>query len=144
LSTNGKKIDVGCGERPHVGYNTYTDIYQPNTSIEGNFVLCSMENMPFADKEFAYSRCHHVIEHVSNPDCACKELIRVSKKGTLWFPTPQAELLFGRGDHRWFIFVENNKLLFVARRFRPYSIKISCEKSVEFPWEGGFEWEVVY
>jgi len=138
-----KRIDIGCGEKPQVCFDVYTDIYQPKVEVPGKFVLCSVESMPFQDDEFSYSRCHHVIEHTSNPDRACRELIRISKAGTLWFPTPQAELLFGRADHRWFVFVERGKLLFVAKRFASYKIKCACLKSIEFLWEKRFSWEIV-
>jgi ubiquinone/menaquinone biosynthesis C-methylase UbiE len=138
------KIDVGCGERPAQGFDIYTDVYTPKAVIPGNFYLCSMEKMPFIDKQFEYARCHHVIEHTADPDKSCRELIRIAKSGTLWFPTPQAEILFGRADHRWFVFIENKtKLLFVARRFRPYGVKIKTHLEQRFDWKDTFEWTVV-
>jgi len=137
------QVEVGCGGIPAAGYDVYTDVYTPDVEIPGKFVLCAMENMPFGDKEFEYSRCHHVIEHTSNPDRALAELVRISRKGTLWFPTPQAELLFGRADHRWFVFVEGPKLVIVARRFSPYQVKAAVKKDVRFDWEGNIQWQVI-
>jgi SAM-dependent methyltransferase len=105
-----------------------------------------MENMPFKDKEFDYARCHHVIEHTNDPGLACSELIRIAEGGILSFPTPQAELMFGRRDHNWFVFVDRGRLLFVRKRNPSLGIEhrlTGCELNVDFKWEGSFKFQVV-
>jgi SAM-dependent methyltransferase len=144
----GKKIDIGSGDgrRPAPGYDVYTDVFLPRTPMPGKFVMCGMESMPFADKEFDYARCHHVLEHTIDPDAACSELVRIAKRGKLSFPTAQAEIMFGRSDHNWFVFVDRRRLLIVKKRYPSYGVarKISgCELNVDFEWEGSFEWQVV-
>jgi ubiquinone/menaquinone biosynthesis C-methylase UbiE len=105
-----------------------------------------MEAMPFKDKEFDYARCHHVIEHTQDPDKACRELIRIAKEGILSFPPPQAEMMFGRKDHHWFVFVDRGRLLFVKKRHSSYGVarKVTgCELNVDFRWKDSFQWQVV-
>lgn len=137
------KIDIGCGERPRLGYDVYTDIYTPNVKVNGKFVICNMESMPFNDKEFDYARCHHVIEHTDDPDKACRELIRIAKAGVLYFPTPQAEMLFGKGEHNWFVFQDQLGLIFVAKRLPSYGIEMMCTKGAVFNWINNFVWVVI-
>jgi SAM-dependent methyltransferase len=142
------KIDIGSGDgkRPAKGYDVYTDIFVPRTPMPGKFVLCPMEKMPFKDKEFDYARCHHVIEHTNDPGLACSELIRIAKAGILSFPTPQAELMFGRRDHNWLEVVDRGRLLFVRKRNPSLGIErrlTGCELNVDFKWEGGFKWQMV-
>ena len=144
-----KKIDVACGgtlRRCAPGYDMYCDIVEPELGLPGPYVRCSMENMPFADKEFDFARCHHGIEHTTDPDKACSELVRIAKAGILSFPPPQAELLFGRADHRWFCFVDRGRLLFVKKRHASYGVArrvTNCQLNVNFNWTDTFEWQVV-
>jgi len=142
-----KRIDVGSGggRRPAPGYDMYTDINMP-AEPPSPFVQCPMEMMPFKDKEFDYARCHHVIEHTNDPGLACSELIRIAKAGILSFPTPQAELMFGRKDHNWFVFVDRGRLLFVRKRNPSLGIErrlTGCELNVDFKWENDFKWQMV-
>ncbi len=142
------KIDIGSGDgkRPAKGYDVYTDVFLPRTPMPGKFVLCPMEKMPFKDKEFDYARCHHVIEHTEDPDKACSELVRIAKGGILSFPPAQAEIMFGRKEHRWFVFLDKGCLLFIAKRHPSYAVprkQTGCELNVDYHWEDNFEWQVV-
>lgn len=144
------KIDVGCGagpNRPAKGYDAYCDIHDPKLVTVRPYFQCAMEDMGcFKDKEFDFARCHHVLEHVSDPNRACAELIRIARAGLISFPTPQAEIQFGRKDHNWFIFIDRGRLLFLRKRNPSYDIPravTGCELNVNFPWEGSFQWQVV-
>lgn len=144
-----KTIDIGCGgtlRRAAPGYDVYTDIIDKSADFNGNYVRCAMENMPFHNKEFSYARCHHVLEHTDDPDRACSELVRIAQAGIISFPPPQAEIMFGRKDHRWFIFVDRRRLLIVKKRHPSYGVPrrdTGCELNVDFRWEGTFDWQVV-
>lgn len=144
------RIDVGCGagpKRPAPGYDAYCDIHEPKLVTVQPYFQCPMENMScFKDKEFDYSRCWHVLEHTNDANKACSELIRISKRGIIGFPTAQAEQLFGRKDHNFFVYVDRGRLLFVRKRYPCYGIPRAvtrCELGVTFEWEGGFDWQVV-
>lgn len=142
-------IDLGCGatrKRCAQGYDVYTDIVEPKETLPGVYVKCPMENMPFTDKEFDHARCHHVLEHVQDPNKACAELIRIAKAGIISFPPMQAEIQFGRKDHQWFVCIDKGRLLFIKKRHPSYGIPrrvTMCELNVNFEWEGRFQWQCV-
>ena len=146
-----KRIDVGCGsgKRPAAGYDVYCDIIEPRPGLvlPEPYYEYPMEDMRcFKDKEFDFARCHHVIEHVNDPDAACRELIRIARAGIISFPPPQAEMMFGRRDHNFFVFVDRGRLLFVKKRHASYGVPRAvtrCELNVNFEWEGFFDWQVV-
>ena len=121
-----QKIDCGCGHRPKPGFDVYTDVYaskevQNNPEVLNRFIKTPLEDMSmFEDKQFDYAWCHHVIEHVNDPEKACAELMRIAKEGELRFPTTQVELMCGRYDHKWAVFiVAPDHLLFISRYFTP-------------------------
>lgn len=145
-----KRIDVGSagGRRPAPGYDVYTDIFQPDRPPkDGKFIICPMEDMSiFADKEFDFARCHHVIEHVNDPEKACSELIRIAKAGAITFPTLQAEIMWGRPDHNWFVAIDRGRLYFITKQHPSYGTRKQfprCEWDVTFNWEGSFNWVIV-
>lgn len=153
-------IDVGCGHRPRPGYDVYTDVYMSkevmnNPEVKSKFVKAALEDMSmFKDKQFDFAWCHHVIEHTTDPDKACKELTRIAKEGVLYFPTPQVELMCGRYDHKWVVFkIAPDHLLFIQRYFRPpfrsragvpdgkgSLLKLEQEP---FCWKNTFKWTVI-
>lgn len=143
------QVDLGCGgtiKRAKPGFDVYTDIVEPQEGMPGKYVKCAMEAMPFGHKEFDYARCHHVIEHTTDPDAACHELTRIAKAGIISFPPMQAEIMFGRRDHNFFVVVDRGRLLFIRKRHESYGIPrgiTRCELNVNFEWEGSFEWQTV-
>ena len=145
------RIDIGSGgtlKRAAEGFDVYTDVNPAKEELPGRFVQTPAEDMSmFGDKEFAYARCHHVIEHVNDPDLACAEIIRIAERGTISFPPMQAEVMFGRRDHNWFVTIDRGRLLFIRKRHASYGIPravTKCELNVDFNWEDSFEWQTVY
>lgn len=145
-----RKIDIGCGsgpKRPAPGFDAYCDIHDPSVVTARPYYQCPMEDMHvFGNKEFDYARCHHVIEHVNDPNKACAELIRIAKGGIISFPTMQAELLFGRRDHNFFVTIDHGRLLFIRKRHPCYGVPRAvsgAELNVDFAWEGSFQWLVI-
>jgi hypothetical protein len=148
----GLCLDAGCGsgpKRPAPGFSAYCDVIarEPGVILPEPYFQCPLEDMKcFRNKEFDYARCWHVIEHTEDPDRACRELQRIARAGILAFPTPQAEHLFGRRDHNYYVYVDRGRLLFVRKRHPCYGIPralTGCELEVRFPWEGSFSWQVV-
>jgi len=144
------RINIGCGgtkRRAGTGYDVYTDINPAKEVLDGKFVQCAAEDMSvFADKEFDYAQCHHCIEHVVDPDLACAEIQRIAKAGRISFPPMQAEVMFGRRDHNWFVCIDRGRLLFIKKRHGSYGIPRNvtrCELNVNFDWTGTFDWQVV-
>ncbi len=85
--------------------------------------------MPFADNEFDFVYCRHVLEDLYNPFFACDEMSRVAKAGYIETPSPLAEICRGmnrtedggvaqwRGysHHRYFVWVEDEALNFIPK-----------------------------
>jgi SAM-dependent methyltransferase len=148
----GLCLDLGCGsgpKRPAKGYSAYCDVIQPRNGVvlPEPYWCVPMENLRvFDDKTFDWVRSHHSIEHCDDPDQACAEIQRVGKAGIISFPTMQAELMFGRQDHRWFVCIDRGRLLFIRKQHGSYNIPrqlTGCQLNVDFQWEGGFRWQVV-
>ena len=69
----------------------------------------------FKDKEFDYSICIQMIEHVDNPEAFLKEQMRIAKGGYLESPSIIGELLFPKQSHKWVILEIDNKLVFFEK-----------------------------
>jgi len=109
LPADARCLEVGPGSRrfwPRA--NVVIDVEDRGAADlpEGaEFHQCSVEAMPFPDGSFDYALCAHVLEHVEDPDAACRELARVATRGAIECPHPFKELLFGfeEHDHKWFV-----------------------------------------
>jgi hypothetical protein len=78
--------------------------------------------LPFADGEFDFVHCSHVIEHVENPGTACDEMTRVGTAGLLRCPSAMAEYLLGREYHRWIVLQRSGTLVFVEKTADEYAL----------------------
>ena len=88
------RLDVGCGDNPLGDVNV--DIYKKsNPQIRENkgfypvpykeipnFIIADAHYLPFPNATFRKTFCYSVLEHVSNPFKALKELLRVTN-GTI-------------------------------------------------------------
>jgi len=77
-------LDVGCGGDPQGDVNVdafphdrkqYFYEWQPKSV--SNFVLADAHYLPFRNKTFEKIVCSHVLEHLTNPLVALKEMARV-------------------------------------------------------------------
>lgn len=93
-----KVLDIGSGHIPFPLATHLADISIEDSSIgranvpfkhvDGKPVYeCSVEQTPFSDKEFDFVYCSHVLEHVHSPTNACRELMRIAKRGYIETPT---------------------------------------------------------
>lgn len=98
IQAGDKVLDIGSGHIPfplatHLADISTTDheIGRAGTPFKyvGNKPVyeCSVEAMPFKDKEFDFIYCSHVLEHSPDPEKACRELMRVSRRGYIETPT---------------------------------------------------------
>ncbi len=119
-------LDVGSG---HLPFPMATDLaeYAPEDNSYGRagqafnndaglpVTACSVEKMPFKDKEFDFVYCSHVLEHVTSPEKACQELMRVAKRGYLETPARVTDLFFNTArisNHHWNVQYRNHALHF--------------------------------
>lgn len=153
IDPSWRTLDAGCGsgpKRPARGFSAYCDIIKPGPGVilpEPYFCTPLEDLSCFKDKEFDFVRAHHCLEHVIDPDKACAEIIRVGKRGIISTPPAHACIMFGRADHRWLVFHDRDRLLFLEKWHRSLGIPRSvtqCQLNQNFIWEGSFRWQTVH
>jgi FkbM family methyltransferase len=121
-----KVLDIGSGNVPfrlatHLADLTTRDNQlgragAPFKYLDGKPVIqCDIARMPFADREFDFAYCSHVLEHVDDPTAACKELMRIAKRGFVETPSPGKDLWLDTiavSNHRWAVDRVGGKLVF--------------------------------
>ena len=126
LKPGDKVLDMGSGHIPFPKATVLADIALtddavgragvPFKHVDGKPVYeCSVESTPFADKEFDFVYCSHVLEHVDDPEAACRELMRIGKRGYIETPTRAKDLFFATAKishHKWAVSQENGVLIF--------------------------------
>jgi len=70
---------------------------------------------PFADKEFDYVVCSHVLEHVDDVDKFLSEVQRVAKKGYLEYPTVYYDYLYNFKVHTQFLMWRNGVIYWMPK-----------------------------
>jgi len=87
------------------------------------YVEAPVEQLPFADGEFHFVWCAQVLEHVADPEAACRELARVARRGFVEVPSRLGELTNGNPTHRWLVDMEGDTLVFHPRPFLEHPLK---------------------
>jgi SAM-dependent methyltransferase len=125
IKETDKVLDIGSGGHPFPLATHLADLYTGDTSHRADklavddrpLVVCDIENMPFSEKYFDFVYCSHVLEHVEHPAIACKELMRIGKRGYIETPTKTTDLMFNfprlKNHHKWHIELINNTLIFM-------------------------------
>lgn len=70
---------------------------------------------PFADGEFDYVICSHVIEHVEDVEAFCAEMFRVARRGYIEFPTIYYEYLYNFSVHVQLVNFESGELRYMPK-----------------------------
>lgn len=79
------------------------------------FIEADIADMPFSDQEFEFVYCAHVLEHVEDPLAACREIMRVGKRGYIETPTLGKDMLFAwnvPSMHKWHVVAIADTLCF--------------------------------
>jgi SAM-dependent methyltransferase len=114
-------LDIGCGGLPYPFATHLADLSLTDHSDRFGLAVplgdrpvfeCSVEQMPFDDYEFDFVYCAHVLEHTENPEAACRELMRVGRRGYIECPRSWAEYVFSAPAHRWLVDLECGVLVF--------------------------------
>ncbi|MGL5792857.1 MAG: class I SAM-dependent methyltransferase, partial [Waterburya sp.] len=120
-----KVLDIGSGGYPFPLATHLADFYEGMTTHRTEelkrdsrpFTVCSVDKTPFADKEFDFVYCSHVLEHVENPAKACEELMRIGKRGYIETPSKISDVMFNftkiPNHHKWHIQVLDNTMIFM-------------------------------
>ena len=120
-------LDVGGGHMPFSRANAIVekDLFEgghrdgkpiPVERIN-KYIVGDICSLPFKDKCFDFVFCSHVLEHVQDPAGACRELMRVAKRGYVETPRKWTEFYAGHPSHRWLVDLIDGKLHFERRRF---------------------------
>lgn len=120
-----KVLDIGSGGYPFPLATHLADLYEQETTHRMEnlvrdarpFTKCDVQNLPFADKEFDFIYCSHLLEHVPDPAKACEELMRVGKRGYIETPTKTSDIMFNflylEKHHKWHVNALDNTLVFM-------------------------------
>ncbi|GEO82180.1 glycosyltransferase family protein [Pararhodospirillum oryzae] len=120
-------LDIGSGHNPfplatHLADISLTDgtigrAGVPFRHVAGKPVFeVRVENTGFADKQFDFVYCSHVLEHSDDPAAACRELMRIGKRGYIETPSPGKDAFLASAltsNHRWKVSVQAGVLTFV-------------------------------
>ena len=125
IPDTAKVLEIGPGSIPFPRANAYVDFVDIPGLANFTKIDAATEKLPFADKEFDFIYCRHVLEDSWNPFNLCEEMSRVGKAGFIETPSPLAEL--GRGvdggsppfrgyhHHRWIIWAAGKELRFISK-----------------------------
>lgn len=120
-----KVLDIGSGGYPFPLATHLADLYEGSTTHRAEelkrdnrpLTCCSVEQTPFQDKEFDFVYCSHVLEHVSDPAKACREIMRIGKRGYIETPSKLSDVMFNftklHDHHKWHVQLLSNTLIFL-------------------------------
>lgn len=77
-------------------------------TVKGDLTL----PLPYGDREFDFVHCRLTLQKVSDPAAACRELMRVARRGFIEVPAYWSEYLVGQPSHLWLVNLENDVLVF--------------------------------
>lgn len=170
IAPGDRVLDIGGGSRPFARADVVTEAFlEENTHrsgvpVAGNvkYVECLAEELPFRDREFDLAIARHVFEHVTDPGRACREMMRVAKRGFIETPGYYNSYLSDYPAHRWIVYEEEGQLIFEKKKYTlnpfrnavrghyyadadhrfamDYTFRnLAC---TQFYWENNFEFEV--
>lgn len=119
-------LDMGSGHLPFPLATALADITltehgygrggTPFRHVDGKPVWeCSVESTPFADQQFDFVYCSHVLEHVASPETACRELMRIGRRGYIETPSKGKDLFLNSAlpsNHHWNVELIHGVLVF--------------------------------
>ncbi len=107
-----KVLEVGPGANPHPRSDVFLELrfeddnerinqygHRRPLRTEKPVVFYDGESFPFADREFDYVICSHVMEHVPDVQAFASELFRVARRGYVEYPLAYYELLYNVKAH---------------------------------------------
>ena len=122
LKPGDRVLDVGAGSDPFPHATHLADLFLEACEHRHSgvvtdarpFTLATVLALPFPDKYFDFVYCVHTLEHVDDPLQACRELMRVGRRGYIETPTLAKDMLFSwaKGQHLWHVIAIGNELCF--------------------------------
>jgi len=122
IESGQRVLDIGSGGYPFPYATLLTDRFvdeapnrrEPLVTMNKPFVVSDIHELPFCDKVFDFVYCSHVLESVKDPLAACREIMRVGRRGYIETPTLGKDALFGwaRGVQTWHVVAIAHHLCF--------------------------------
>lgn len=127
ISDSDRVLEIGPGDSPHPRADillerrfSKEEAYKqrggtPALSTSKTVVYYDGGRFPFADGEFDYVICSHVIEHVEDVEGFCREMFRVARRGYIEFPTVHYEYLYNFSVHTQLVRFESGELRYMPK-----------------------------
>jgi hypothetical protein len=169
LTTGKKVLELGPGHLPFKNATHFVGWQHGVQPIDKgeNYKVCDFNHhpLPYADQEFDFVYCRHVLEDLIYPFRVVEEMQRVAKAGYIETPSPMAEVKKGidggspqwRGYHHhiWYVWSNDGKLNFAKKYPVTEYFSGIREKNLEqlleelphmwntyFLWEDTFQYQV--
>ena len=125
INPSDRVLDIGSGGWPFKQATHLSDLHLGMTthrteSLERDhrpLSVVDIHRMPFRDKSWDFTFCSHVLEHLERPGMACRELMRISRKGYIEVPTRTSDVMLNftrlHDHHRWHGQVLGGTLVFI-------------------------------
>lgn len=139
-------LEIGPGHNPFKGATHLLEmdvregrerggnaLYVPEAA---KLIVGMADALPFEAGTFDYVYASHVLEHVEDPERACREIMRVGRAGYIETPSPFLEQGLALQDetspehwyHRWFVYaVGADRLVFEPKTPEQVSWFCSCD-----------------
>src|SRR5215475_6608867 len=114
-------LDIGSGGDPFPAASVLVErnlqpVFRTESLVTNDkpLVVADIHALPFQAKSFDFVYSAHVLEVVDDPIQACKELMRVGKRGYIETPTAGKDALFGwaRNLQKWHVVAIASNLCF--------------------------------
>jgi methyltransferase family protein len=127
VRSQDRVLEVGPGATPHPSSQVFlernfaeSEAFKqrgslPAIELQKPVVYFDGGSFPFAEKEFDYVICSHVLEHVDDVPFFVGELTRVASRGYLEFPTIHYEYLYSFSHHLNLLYYQNDELLWLPK-----------------------------
>ena len=132
IRASDKVLEIGPGAHPHPRSNVLLELqYKDDREREAQFghdaklstarpvVYYDGKNFPFADKEFDYVICSHVLEHIGDVPFFLSEVFRVAGKGYFEYPLVYYDYLYNFDVHVNFLKFEKGILTYMKKAHAP-------------------------
>lgn len=128
IKEGAKVLEIGPGFDPFERATHFCGWTQEESSRLKNYSVAdvSSDRLPYADKEFDFVYCRHVIEDLWNPTHCLNEISRVAKEGYIETPSALCELTKdvdagkdvpwrGYNHHRYIVWNDENTLHIIPK-----------------------------
>jgi SAM-dependent methyltransferase len=129
IQPNDKVLEIGPGAHPHPRSNVLLELeygseearsaqfgHSEKLNTDKKIVYYTGQKFPFADKEFDYVICSHVLEHVPDVPGFLSEIFRVSPKGYFEYPLVYYDYLYNFDVHLNFVKYNEGVLSYMKKK----------------------------